>query len=64
MERTIQKQTTNKILLVLNYSDGKTPLSYLSEQYRIGLMEFKPIIDILKKYDLIEGPFLERRELE
>lgn len=64
MERTIQKQTTNKILLVLNYSDGETPLSYLSEQYRIGLMEFKPVIDILKKYDLIDGPFLERRKLE
>lgn len=54
----------NQILMILNYSDGKHSLSMIADKLDCNLLDLEQAVAILKKEGLLEGPFIERQEVE
>jgi aminopeptidase-like protein len=50
----------NRILYVLNYSDGTYSLADIAEKCGCGLLEMEDIIRVLKEKGILEGPFREQ----
>lgn len=58
-----QRRQLNRILMILNYSDGEHTLSEIAEKCKCSIFEMQPIIELLMEKGLLKGPFVERGPL-
>lgn len=53
----------NRILTVLNYSDGQHTMQIIADRCACSILDLEPVIAILKEKQLIDGPFTNKRGL-
>lgn len=52
----------NRVLIMLNYSDGLHSLREIADKCGCSILQLKPVVDILLNKGLIEGPFTHGKE--
>ncbi|WP_366669267.1 DUF4910 domain-containing protein [Lysinibacillus fusiformis] len=57
------RQQLNQVLALLSYSDGNHRVSDVAKTLNFSLEDYKISIDVLKKHQLLEGPFYDEKEL-
>lgn len=58
-----QRIQLNRILTVLNYSDGQHTLQNIADFCACSILDMEPVIELLKEKQLIVGPFKNKRGL-
>ena len=58
------RDRVDKILAILNYSDGKHSLLDIANNFDYNLLELEPVIKVLKNNNLLKGPYINEKNLK
>ena len=60
----ISRDRVDKILAILNYSDGKHSLLDIATKFEYDILELESVLTVLKNNNLLKGPYVNKKKFK